>query len=168
MGAWRDWSFTEVWTADFEFAVHPGGNPMPLCVVAHELRTGQRIRLWRDELLSLRAPPYATGKDALFVAYYASAEFGCHLALGWPLPANVLDLYIEFRNRSNGLDTPCGRGLLGALAWYGLDAIDAAEKGAMRDLALRGGPWTAAEKRDLLDYCESDVIALDRLLEAMS
>jgi DNA polymerase I len=168
MGAWRDWPFREVWTADFEFAVHTGDTPVPVCVVAHELRTGQRVRLWYDELLLLRAPPYATTEDALFVAYYASAELGCHLALGWPLPANVLDLYVEFRNRSNGLETPCGRSLIGALVWYGLDAIDAAEKDAMRALALRGGPWTDAEQRDLLDYCESDVIALDRLLEVMS
>jgi hypothetical protein len=34
----------------------------------------------------------------------------------------------------------------------------------MRELALRGGPWTAEERRALLDYCEADVIALDRLL----
>jgi DNA polymerase-1 len=168
MGTWRDWPFGEVWTADFEFAVDAGDNPVPVCVVAHELRTGQRVRLWRDELLVLHAPPYAIDKDALFVAFYASAELGCHLALGWPLPANVLDLYVEFRIQSNGLAPPCGSGLLGALAWYGLDAIEASEKDAMRELALRGGPWTDAEKVGLLDYCESDVVALDRLLEAMS
>ena len=43
-------------------------------------------------------PPYPIGPDVLFVAYFASAELGCHLALGWPLPARVLDLYAEFRN----------------------------------------------------------------------
>ena len=168
MGSWRDWPYREVWTADFEFAVHPGELPVPVCLVAHELRSGERVRLWHDQLLLAAAPPYATGEQALFIAFYASAEVGCHLALGWPPPANVLDLYVEFRNQSNGLITPCGAGLLGALAWYGLDAIDAAEKEAMRELALRGAPWTDAEKRELLDYCESDVIALDRLLDAMS
>ena len=45
----------------------------------------------------LISPPYPTGPGSLFVAYYASAELGCHLALGWPLPARVLDLYAEFK-----------------------------------------------------------------------
>ena len=34
-------------------------------------------------------------------------------------------------------------------------------------LALRGGPWSEAERTALLDYCESDVAALERLLPAM-
>jgi hypothetical protein len=45
--------------------------------------------------------------------------------------------------------------------------MDAAEKRAMQELASRGGPWTSAERESLLAYCESDVIALDRLLPAM-
>ena len=112
-------------------------------------------------------PPYPIGPDALFVAYFASAELGCHLALGWPLPARVLDLYVEFRDRANGLSPPNGFGLLGALTYHGLDAMDAAEKKAMRELASRGGPWTSAEREALLAYCESDVLALAKLLPAM-
>ena len=104
--------------------------------------------------------PTRSAPTSLFVAYFASAELGCHLALGWPLPARVLDLYVEFRNRANGLSPPNGFGLLGALAWHGLDAMDAAEKESMRELAIRGGPWTAAEREALLAYCESDVLAL--------
>ena len=125
------------------------------------------MRLWEDELLNHGAPPYPTDDSALFVAYYASAEVGCHETLGWPAPSYVLDLYAEFRNLSNGLDTPCGDSLLGALAWFGLDGIEAAEKDTMRTLALRGGPWTADERGALLDYCEQDVDALARLLPAM-
>ena len=37
----------------------------------------------------------------------------------------------------------------------------------MRDLALRGGPYTKDEKVNLLAYCESDVDALARLLPVM-
>ena len=73
-----------------------------------------RCRLWRDEFGV--APPYPTGPDVLFVAYYASAEIGCHLALGWPVPERVLDLFTEFRNHTNGIPTVSGAGLLGALA----------------------------------------------------
>ena len=72
-------------------------------------------------------------RDTLFVAYYASAELGCHRALGWPMPARILDLFTEFRDRTNGLATPAGAGLLGALAYFGLDAMGAAEKDDMRD-----------------------------------
>jgi len=112
-------------------------------------------------------PPYPTGPDVLFVAYFASAELGCHLALEWELPERVLDLYVEFRRHTNGLDPYCGNGLLGALAWHGLDAMDAAEKESMRKLAMRGGPWSEYERRALLDYCASDVNALAKLLPAM-
>ena len=113
-------------------------------------------------------PPYDCGKDSLFVAYYVSAEIGCHLSLNWPLPTHVLDLYIEFRNRTNGLSVPCGNGLLGAMAYFGLDSLQAAEKDSMRDLVLRGGPWTEEEQEAILKYCASDVEALTRLFEKMA
>lgn len=158
----RDWR--AVYLVDFEFSAPPGECPDPICLVAREFASGRTIRLWHDDLRQRTAPPYPTDASALFIAYYASAEIGCHLALGWPVPARVLDLYVEFRNLTNGKDTPCGRGLLGALAWFGLDSIGAAEKAQMRDLALRGGPWTASEQAALLDYCERDVEALARLL----
>jgi len=159
--------FREVWLADFEFSAPPGERPTPVCLVAWDLGRGKKMRIWQDELTRLREPPYSCGPESLFVAYYASAEMGCHLALGWTLPAKVLDLFAEFRNHTNGLPLPCGAGLLGALAWYGLSGVEAAEKESMRELAQRGGPWTAEEKAALLDYCESDVAALARLLPAM-
>ena len=160
-------TFREVWLVDFEFSVPPGECPSVVCLVALELFTGQKLRFWQDELQDMDTSPYGIGEDALFVAYYASAEIGCHLALGWPMPVYVLDLYAEFRNHTNGLPRPCGAGLLGALVWFGLGSIEAAEKNSMRELAMRGGPWTVEEKTALLDYCESDVVALERLLPAM-
>ena len=73
----------------------------------------------------------------------------------------------EFRDRTNGRATPSGAGLLGALAYFGLDAIGATEKEDMRALVMRGGPWSDDERGRILDYCESDVEALARLLPAM-
>jgi hypothetical protein len=160
-------TFREVIAFDFEFAARPGERPDPICMVARSLVGGITHRLWRDDLLRRTEPPYPTDDSTLIVAYYASAEIGCHLALGWPVPACVLDLYPEFRNLTNGLDVPCGNGLLGALASFGLDSITVAEKVAMQGLALRGGPWTPAEQKTLLAYCESDVDALARLLPRM-
>jgi hypothetical protein len=88
--------------------------------VAWELRGGRKIRQWSDEFG--RTPPYPTDEAVLFIAYYASAEIGCHLALGWPVPARILDLFTEFRNHTNGLPTTAGNGLVGALAHFGSTA----------------------------------------------
>jgi hypothetical protein len=159
------WPYQEIWLVDFEFIAASGERPDPVCLVALELRSGRVIRQWRNEFG--RAPPYAVDPGALFVAYYASAELGCHLALGWSQPARVLDLFVEFRNHTNGLETPCGSGLLGALTYFGLDGIGATEKDEMRGLILGGGPWSEEQRAAILDYCESDTRALERLLPAM-
>ena len=142
-----------------------GERPEPVCLVARELKSGRTTRLWRDQFGPV--PPYPIEPDCLFVAYYASAELGCHLALGWPMPARILDLFTEFRCQTNGLSTVAGRGLIGALTAYGLDSIGTVEKTEMRDLVMRGSPWTADERAGILNYCESDVDALARLLPAM-
>src|SRR5262249_43830264 len=99
---------------------------------------------------------------------YASAEMGCHLALGWEMPACLLDLYAEFRCMTSGLPTVCGNGLMGALAYFGLDGMASSEKSEMRELAMRGGPYTEQEKESLLDYCQTDVDSLARLWEIMA
>jgi hypothetical protein len=79
----------------------------------------------------------------------------------------VLDLYAEFRCLTSGKPAPCANSLLGALTSYGLDGIAAVEKESMRALAMRPGPHSPEERQALLDYCGSDVAALDRLLPAM-
>ncbi len=159
--------FKEIWLVDFEFSAPSGAVPEVRCLVAKEYLSNKCIRLWVDKLGGLSAPPYAIDTQSLLVAYYASAEMGCHLALGWSCPVHVLDLFCEFRNMTNGLTLPCGSGLLGALTYFGLDAIDSAEKTTMRDLAIRGGHYSSEEKLALLDYCESDVTALAQLLPVM-
>jgi DNA polymerase I len=92
---------------------------------------------------------------------------GCFHALGWPKPAHVLDLFTEFRDLTNGLQTPAGAGLIGALTNFGLDTIGSQEKDELRSLILRGGPWSEQERTAILDYCATDIVALERLLPAM-
>jgi hypothetical protein len=167
--------FRHVAAADFEFefgghasaeaAGRSGERPRPVCMATRDLRTGQSWRIWRGGFGA--AAPFPTGADSLFVAFYASAELGCFKALGQPMPANVLDLFTEFRNRTNGLTTPAGSGLVGALTYFGLDNIGATEKDDMRSLILRGGPWSPEERAAILNYCAGDVAALERLLPAM-
>ena len=160
-----------VWLCDFEFRPKNGreGNlPEPVCMVALNMHTGETRRIWRDELEQIGTPPFPAGRGALFVAYYASAEMGCFLALGWPVPVNILDLFVEFRQFTNGKPAPAGQSLLGAMAYFGLDAVDADEKSAMRALILRGGPWNIDEQAQILEYCRADVLALSRLLPTMA
>lgn len=108
--------FREAWAIDFEFRALPGELPSPTCLVARELGSGRTLRLWTDALEALPAAPFPVGRETVVIAFYASAEIGCFLSLGWPLPENVLDLYAEFRCRTNGLSTPCGWGLLALCA----------------------------------------------------
>ena len=156
--------FSAVWLVDFEFYQPDGERPVPLCLVAMDLLTGRTIRVWNpgDPM-----PPYGVGPNDLFVAYYATAELGCHIALKWPMPVRVIDLYAEFRRHVCGRQVPSGHGLLGALAYFGLPGIENLMKEEMRKLAQRGGPYTADEQRALVEYCETDVIALQKLLPAI-
>ena len=160
--------FNEIWCADFEFRADPGERPWPVCMVAEEIKSGRIIRLWRDELLGLRQAPFNVGPDALFVAYFASAEFGCFLELGWSLPQNVLDLYAEHRVQTNGEKTKCGDGLLGALALRGIGHIDAGEKDEMRRLILDQRHWSEEQQRKILRYCQTDVTGTVSLFGKMA
>jgi DNA polymerase I len=149
---------------EFEFGGVNGNPPRPVCAVFKDFTTGQEWRLRRGEFGA--APPFDTGPNTLFVAYYASAEIGTFRALGWSTPARILDLFTEFRNLTNGLLVPSNK-LIGALEYFGLDTIGAIYKQNMIDLILRGPPWTEEEWQAILDYCAGDVYALERLLPAM-
>jgi hypothetical protein len=129
--------FTEVWLVDFEFQQPDGERATPICMVAKEFRSGRLLRLWQDELGYRSEAPFDVGRSSLFVAFYSSAEMSCFLSLGWPLPERVLDLFVEFRAHTNGRRLPNGRGLLGAMAWFGLDCIGVEEKKEMQQLAIR-------------------------------
>ena len=162
-------SFRFIWFIDFEFTPVRGGRPKPICMVAREWRSGREIRLWRDELRTLRKPPFSTGCETLIVAYAASAELTCFLALGWSLPENVLDLFVEYRARSNLLSAqkrpPAS--LLAALRAYTLYTIDDEHKAKMQQLAVVGGPFSTEQQEELIEYCAADVDALARLAAAM-
>lgn len=159
-----------IYLVDCEF--HPvngveGNPPDVVCMVVMDFRTGAVERYTRNDLLGMRSAPFNTGDDALFVAFFASAEMDCFLQLGWQFPENLLDLYVEFRNKTNGLPLPHGSSQLGAMAYFGLLGIAPEEKSEMRKLILSGGPWSEEQWVQILDYCESDVQALNALLPKM-
>ena len=96
--------------ATLEAAGRSGERPRPVCMVAKELRSGRTWRVWRGEF-GLQ-PPFPIGTDTVLVAYYASAELACFKALSWLPPVYVLDLFAEFRARTNGLSPPTARACL--------------------------------------------------------
>lgn len=157
--------YREIWCVDFEFSAPLGEVPQVVCMVAREVFSRRTIRLFGGELSTLREAPFSTRADVLVVAYYASAEMGCFLSLGWPMPRRLLDLFTEYRRMTNGLGKPAG--LLAAGEAFGLHTITASEKDTLRDLAIRGGPYTSHEQTELLNYCQSDVELLVQLLLRM-
>ena len=159
--------FREVIVADSEFRQPEGERPRPMVEVARELVSGCTYRMFGEDLLSRRHPPYPIGPDCLFVAFHAPAEISVHHALGWEDPVNVLDLHVEFRNFTNGRYLPSGSGLIGALVYCGLEAMNPVEKTKKdegRELAMSDRVHTAEEWQHLVTYCESDVDRTCRLL----
>src|SRR3954464_5816434 len=97
-----------------------GERAEPLALEALEIRSGRRVRLGRAEMSS---PPYALGPGSLIVAYDAIAFLSCHLALGWPMPAPILDLHAEFRCHTSGQTLPVGPSLLRAMPYFGPEGL---------------------------------------------
>jgi DNA polymerase I len=126
-----------VWLGDTEYATPLGDPVIPVCVVAFEFFSGRRIEQFFDPAQTYENP-LPVGKDSLFIAYAAHADWSCFLSLGWELPAYIIDLHAEFRNEISGRTPPIGRGsfddrLIGAMDYYGLDRISAAEKKELQE-----------------------------------
>jgi hypothetical protein len=163
--------FREVVLLDTEYVSRDGNPAVPVCLRAHELRSGRRHAIFFDRPGITFENPLPMGEDVVYVAFSAQAESGVFLSLGWKPPSCVLDLGVEFRCVTNGLakadGSPVDSSLIGALTYYGLDSMTVVEKKSMRDLILRGHPYSDDEQRLILGYCEQDVEALERLLPAM-
>jgi DNA polymerase I len=158
--------FARVILEDFEFISVPGERPDVVCGAFLDLHAAQATLLWRDQLDQLGGrPPYPDGPDTLVISFVFNAEGACHLALGWPLPKNVLDLSPEFKCHVNGRGIPRKQqGLIGALQHFGLSTINPKRKDMMRDRIMKGWPFTPEEKKQISDYCVGDVEDLRRLL----
>jgi len=157
--------FEQIWAVDFEFISEPGERPIPVCVVANEIKTGKVLKVWlKDE--NLEKPPYPVDDATLLIAYYGSAEWACHLVLGWPLPKNTVDLFAEYRVLTNGL-LGIRSGLINACSYFGILTTSDSFKEGMRARIMQGPPYTEEEKSLIMDYCESDVIATAELFNKM-
>jgi len=170
----RSFKINRVLTIDTEYRLDENYRQHVVCLVAHEWPDGCNHRIWLDDRpQQFRLPCDA---ETLWVSYVATAELRSMLSLGHPLPSWVLDLYVENRWLHNLQESVLERkqkqeegffGLPATLRRYGLHAMEAEEKEAMRDLILRGGPYTAQQKDNILFYCEADTNGLDFLLFTM-
>lgn len=153
-----------VWSVDFEYSTDDNFRPVPICMVAREIFSGELRRVWLWDEPPSSCPIDFTG--SLYVSYAANAEMACHHELGWGMPDCIIDLYAEYCAEKAGL-LPQGKGLLDALSSYGISGVVAGEKKDMRDLCIRGGPFTEKEREEILTYCQSDVDATAELFLKM-
>jgi DNA polymerase-1 len=176
---WRE-RFREEWHIDFEYREDANHLPVPVSLCAIERHSGTALFYRRDQLLKLKRAPFNTGPDSLIVAYAANAEMSCFLALSWPFPVNILDLYVETVAAING-DTTIwleeeegqkrkkGRpGLLTALKLHGLQGIEGEEKDHWRNVILENEDYTEEQWRGIEWYNRTDVDATIALLDVMA
>jgi DNA polymerase-1 len=163
----------DVIVVDTEYISKNDGNTVtPVCMCAKSLITGQEWRVFAEP----GAPnPLPVDTDVLYVCFAAPAEWSYFLAMGWELPPTIIDLYAERMMQTCEDKETAGkrRGkrymptLLRSMATYGLDAMSAVEKEEMRNLILRGHPFTHDERIRILDYCMEDVTNTAALFEVM-
>src|SRR2546425_696162 len=79
--------FREIVLLDTEYIARDGEHVVPVCFVAHELRSGRRHRLFFNPGQRYVTPlPY---NQPLYVAYAAQAEWSTFLALGGQLTCGI-------------------------------------------------------------------------------
>ena len=156
--------FDRIYVIDFEFITKPSEHPIPVCVVSHEINSGETKRLWLFEENNTQLP-YSISENYLFVAHMSSAEWGCHLVLNWSLPFNVIDTFVEYRCFSNHSFERRGANLLDACKAFGIETISKVEKDAARDRILAGAPYSKEDQEYIMRYCESDVLETAKLFQ---
>ena len=158
--------YRQVWVVDFEFQALPGERPAPRCVVARELKSDRLVRSWLEGSIappvhhspltptSCSSPITRAPKWVVFFRSVGSCRFA-----SWIFSPSFEIPRTAWLCRA-GMD--CSS----ALAYHGLPALEGVEKEFMRSMALRDGPFSDTSLA-LLDYCQSDVDALSKLLSAM-
>jgi hypothetical protein len=165
----RTLGIEDIIALDTEYISQKGEPVVPVCLCAKSLITRHRT----EEFSGIGNPPcpLSIASENLFVSYSAPAEWSYFLAKGWELPPSIIDLYAEMSLRLNGQKDERGKrmslSLLAALQHHGFDGISSAQKAGMRELILRGGPFSPGEMRQILEYCWTDVESVEKLFWAM-
>lgn len=144
---------------DFEY--RSGPPPEPVCMVAIDFNTGKKWELFFEQNTKVNCPIDFNEED-LVVAHNFSAEASCFGVLNWDLPPNICCTMAEYRNLTNGIKFKYS--LLEVCNAFKISCIESDEKEEMRDLALRGWPYSKKEQKDLLQYCSTDVLVLGEMV----
>ena len=163
----KDLPFQNIYAIDFEFYGNDGDIPKIVCMVIQNIKTMEISRVWYDQLLEMKIPPFNMGENTLLITYFAPAEIQSMLALNWSTEVSIIDLFAEFRCETNGNPDISRKSLVNALGYYELNHLIPEEKEEMRSLILSAGPWTKGQRQDILEYCEKDVVALSPLFNAI-
>lgn len=157
--------FEEIVFFDFEYRAPDGEIPYVWCGTFYRLRENRYYYFWRDELLSMKKPPFSAFGQVLYVAFAGHiGDLMIFLQLGWGLPAYYLDMQVELRVLTNGsgkLDLDFG--LEEAVLYGGCTPLNSVEKTHWRTMAMTSREWTPEEKRGLLEYCQKDTQAVFQL-----
>jgi hypothetical protein len=162
----RGWR--RAWVVDTEYKPVDARVQIPHCLCALDLISRERLDLWLKPGMPC---PFAMAADELFILWAADADILTFIAMGWPVPLNVIDPRIGWKRIDNGGDQfkPGGKekkgySLLDAAREFHVPAIPEGVKKYWRDIAIRGGPFTEEERTGLIRYCRSDVDCTVRVL----
>lgn len=143
-----------IYVVDFEFYAPDGERPIPICVVSQEILSGKVTKKWLEGK-EKPSCPYTIEESDLFISYYASAEIGCNLVLGWGIPNQIIDLFTEHRNLTNGLEIK--NSLIDACEYWEAETGSVSYKKDMREIIIRGPPYSEEEQKEIITYCYEDV-----------
>lgn len=169
---------------DTEYQHTDGEHVVSVCLVARSMFTGQDWRLIAEPG---QDNPLPMDESVLYVTFAAHAEWSYFLAMGWTLPTTIIDLYAERMMATREERDHTGKmvypSLLSSMMHYGLDAMSAVHKTEMRELIMRGNPddeharnefcnagvrpYTPDQAAEILEYCNEDVVATEKLFAAM-
>lgn len=159
--------YTAINVIDAEYSAGNGQRPTPVCICCHELISGVQYKVWTYGKAEKIQPPWSDGKDVLTVCFYAPAECGFYISMGWKLPNKILDLFSAYSWFANGKSMRTGgRSLLAAMSSFGLNAIEAGEKESWRNMII-GLDWEEDDIPGIMGYCMEDVTATGKLLRKM-
>ncbi len=159
--------FGTITVGHFSFQSTPGEIPKPVGLTYKNYRDGRIRHLCREELVALEHPPFPIGEGNLVVGYRTFQDLTCHLALGWPLPKNVVDLLFEFRNVTNGVVPAKDCSLAQVLDRIDLDGTKVTEPEELQELLARAGPLCPDEVEKILSHGANRVQAIEQLLSGL-
>jgi hypothetical protein len=156
--------FREIVTCDTEYEIGTGERPVPVCVVAKELISGRGFEfpgsIWADVAICVRPRRFVYRLLRLRRTRYLSCV---ELADARAHPRSFLRIS---RSHQRTADVR-GRRFVGRADLFGLDGMAAAEKRELQE-ALGAGTWPGRfMPKEILDYCQFDSDALERLLAAV-